>query len=402
MSMLDIFIGLLLLIFIIVSIGYAFIVLRQYFDSSAVYFFGVVTCFDAWIFTIALFFFFSPLTFPQGIQVVYTIGNIALLLGLIGFAYMMNHSIFSRTAGIFAKLSIFGYSMIIALNLVDLLLTEPIFFLIIQNTADWEVNAHPLATVLIIVTGFLLMLTVAINILNLSIIPENLVSQQKNMRYLLLLGIIVGVGVGIGAFISTSVLNLVSLKVSLILFVAAAFISILPLLYFSYTQPFFFLVVGMQSSRLLLEQGYVGYFLGSFTDYGPSPVLISAELKEQMNISDQILVNFSVSALSASSIYESLVGTFSLLPVPECTTLTALTFTFIVKNPKIQDERLIDGTTTFVAIMFPTSMLSGINNIAKIQPYIWAQLKEKETLSQVSDPEFLEKLTLFILRTHFI
>ncbi|MFX0095923.1 MAG: hypothetical protein ACFFBD_29565, partial [Candidatus Hodarchaeota archaeon] len=134
-----------------------------------------------------------------------------------------------------------------------------------------------------------------------------------------------------------------------------------------------------------------------------SPILISTELQKRLNIDDEVLVNFSVSTLSASSIYQSLsTGTSVLVPMPGFQDLKALAFIFMIKNPEVDDERLLEGASTFVAILFPSILLPGLSNIIKAEKYIWEKIKEKDTLQNLIDAEFLENITLNVLREHLI
>ncbi|MFX0061211.1 MAG: hypothetical protein ACFFC7_03425 [Candidatus Hermodarchaeota archaeon] len=398
-NIIEILCGLILLIFIIGNIVYLYGFIVKYLDLTAFYLLIEFLCFDFWIFSISLFLFESLFLFPPVTLILgYYFGNIALLAGLVGFSFMMNSVIFSRIARILSKISIIIYSMIIALNLADLLSIQPLFFLITHNAGVWVLILHPLAFTFSIIAAASTILTITLNVLNPTVLPEYLSLQQKKFRYNLSYGLILFIAIGV---ISLFITALFLLKLSLLISFLTIIIPLGLLFYFSSTKPFFFLISGTQAT-LLLEKGYIGYFVASFADYGPTPILISPVLRECMNISTEALENFSVSGLSAMSVYDSLTEKVSLLPVPTIDDLEALLFQFLIPNTEVKDERLVMGAPTFFAIIFPSTMLFRANDVTRIIPLIWRQLREKETLFELSDANFLEKITLLALRQQFL
>ncbi|MFX0091914.1 MAG: hypothetical protein ACFFBD_09145 [Candidatus Hodarchaeota archaeon] len=402
MNLIEVLFGVLFIIFIIGTIFYLYRFVLDYRDIVALYLIIEVIFFDFWLFSISLFLFDSLFPITDEILIVnYYLGNIALLSGLIGFTLMTNRPMFSRIARIFARLSALGYTMIVTLNLIDLLSMQPLFFVVARNNGEWELNLHPLALVIIFITVALTMLSVSLNILNSELVPDNLFSEQKRDRYLLVCTLTICLIIDIISFLGTITPNFLSLKLGFIIFVHTTIIPFILLLYFSYTYPFFFLIIGTQTS-LLFEHGYIGYLVASFTDYGPSPITIFRVFKERMGLSNESIENFCVSGITALSVYDPLTERFSVFPVPIAKRLIALIFLFLIVNLDIEDERLAEGAPTFFAIMLPATVLLELNKVARIEPIIWKWLREKETLSQLADDDFLKKLTLFTLRQQFI
>jgi len=150
--------------------------------------------------------------------------------------------------------------------------------------------------------------------------------------------------------------------------------------------------------HLLLTQGYVGYFLGSFTDFGPELILVSPQIQERMELSDEILTNFSISILTMTGTYDTSVGKVSLLPITAAEGLVAVSCTFLVKNPELEDERLVEGTPTVFAVLIPSIITLGLKNLPMVLSIVLEQVDQKETLAQIAEPQFLKDLTMLVLR----
>ncbi|MFX0090654.1 MAG: hypothetical protein ACFFBD_02735, partial [Candidatus Hodarchaeota archaeon] len=342
MNVVEVVMGLLFLLFIITSIIYVCKIVLIHFDRSAFHLAVVIVCFDFWVFTISLFFFESLLVLPSEVlRSGYYLGNIALFIGLIGFSFMMSRPVFLHLSHTFSYFSIFGYSMLIALNLVDIILPNSLFFIFASNMNEWELSMHPLALGLVISAVLFTMISIILNVLITPALSENHLVQQRKQRYLLTSILMVIWGLNFIFFTLTVVLKLVPLKIGFFIFICSLIIPFFLCLYFSGSLTFFFLIAGMQS-KVLLEQGFIGYFLASFTDFGPAPINLSLNFRKRMKLADEVYENFSVSGMSPMVAYEYLGEKVSLLPIPTSANIYALSFAFYIDNPNLEDGRLVE------------------------------------------------------------
>lgn len=400
MNVIEIFFGLFFLIFILLSIGFSCKILLTYFDIPSLHLLMIIMCIDIWIFgtVLSLLEPLLPVVPDDAFLLVYRFGIITILLGMISFSQMMHRPIFSRITRFLSTLSEIVFSMIFALAMVDVLLLHPQFFSITRNSVgDWEFTLHPLTLTLLIVAISLIISAISLDLLTAPTISEKFIAHLKTIRLILLIGFTLVLCIGSIFFFGTIYFHWVPPKLGSIFFTLTIILLFSFLIYLSYTQPFFLFMSGIQPNNLF-KPGYVGYLLGSLTDFGPEPILVSPKIKKRMDLSDEALITFTIFILSLTGTFDTIAEKVSLFPISAAEELFALTFTFLTKNPAIKDERMAEGAPTFFAVFIPSIMTLGLNNMPNILSIVMERMKEKEDLSQLAEHEFLKELTLFVLR----
>ncbi|MFX0090407.1 MAG: hypothetical protein ACFFBD_01495 [Candidatus Hodarchaeota archaeon] len=398
MLIIDTLAGIFFLFIVIISFGYIFRIFITYLDRSAIYLLLLTVCFDCWVFTRSLFLLESLILFPAEIlKLSYFIGNIGLFFYLVGNSFMLNRSVFPRVTRISSMACVITGSMVIAANIFDMVLSQPLFFVLTNNAGIWKVTIHPLMLGLIFLATFFIVSSFFINVLMLPLLSEEIRFQQKKIRNLLIGTLTTCWIIGALIYAGTATLQMVTTNLSFIIVMSIALISSITIFYICNNYPFFFLIIGTQS-KLLLEQGHIGYFLASFTDYGPSPILYSSKFEERNQLGEEAYTNFSINGMTALIAYEHVGDRMALIPFPTVYNIQALVFTFYILNQELDDDRLMEGAPTFFSIMFPHDLTWALSNLEEIAPIVWERLRKKKTLSEVSDPDFLEELTLSILR----
>ncbi|MFX0095167.1 MAG: hypothetical protein ACFFBD_25760, partial [Candidatus Hodarchaeota archaeon] len=337
------------------------------------------------------------LRIPENVLILmYYLGNIGFLLGMLGFSRMINHPAFPKIIRVLSKLSEYGYSMVFALNIADMFLVHPVFFLISRNYGEWQLSFHPLALILFIISTSFTIILAFTEIINPPPFYDARFLREKKIRIVLYPAIILCLAINSIFFLGMVYLNIVPFKLGFMIITPIVISLFSVVLYLSHTQPVFLLISGAQPT-LFIRQGYIGYFLASFTDFGPAPILVSQQFKERMNISEDELANFSVGGLSAT-FSNSSVRKIALLPLLTVKDLVGLTFSFPISNPSLEDERLVHSAPSLFSIFFPSVMTFVFSNLSRVVPIVWEKIEEKETLTQLADSKFLEELTLIVLR----
>ncbi|MFW9996157.1 MAG: hypothetical protein ACFFD4_29215, partial [Candidatus Odinarchaeota archaeon] len=368
--------GILFLIFVILITVFSLKILLTYPDYSSLRLVWIILNINIWITSTVLILFDSfLLTFitEDAYKVIYQIGNVCLLLGIISFSYLMHNRLYrGGKVYFFSNLSILAYSMTLALVFVDLSLQQPLFFVMMKGSENGgrELELHWLTLLLISMALISTLIALTLAIQKSSSVTEKFFAEGK------IIGLFVVVGIGFTAtmgsiFLTGAFVNTLSLKLGLVIMTPAVMLLFTSLVYVSYTRPFLLLMGGFQP-KPLLTQGYVGYLLAAFMDKGPQCLLISPEFKQRVKLDDESLTSFTLSALSLTGVVSETTENISLLPVS--TDIAALAITFDTKNPEAEDLRLKEKTAILFAVLFPSIMTLAISNITNILPVVLEQV----------------------------
>lgn len=399
MNLIEIFFGLFFLSFILLSLGFSGKILLTYFDIPSMHLFLIIGCIDIWILGAVISLLEPLLSFvpDNGFLLIYRLGTITISLGMISFSRMMHRPIFGKKTRFLSTLSEIIFSMTFTLALVDLLLPKPLFIVITRNSGEWKFTLHPLTLTLYILAISFLVMAISFDLLSSATISEKFISHLKTIRSFLLIGLTLLLSSSIIFLVGSVYFHWFSTKLGSISFTLTIIFLFSFLIYLSYSHPFFLLMSGIQPNNLL-KAGYVGYFLGSFTDYGPELILVSPQIQERMELSDEALANFGIYILTMTGHMDTIAEKVSLIPISAIEELVALSFTFLIKNPAVEDERMVDGAPTFFAILIPSIMALGLNNMQTLVSLVMERVKEKGVLSQLADQEVLKDLTIIVLR----
>ena len=161
---------------------------------------------------------------------------------------------------------------------------------------------------------------------------------------------------------------------------------------------------GIQPERTL-QIGLIGYLLSSMTRLGPTPLLVSKKFQETTKITDLSLLGISVNTLVIvgsfrASSNESFTEQFLLMPVPNNTLLTALSFTFLVMDNELakQDSRFINGAPAMFAIIFPSDLTLAFERLPHALPIVLETIKKNIDIKKLQNPELLEQLSIKVIK----
>ena len=167
MNLIEIFFGLFFLSFIILSLGFSCKILLTYVDIPAMHLFLIIGCIDIWILgaVISLLDPLLPFVSENVFLLIYRLGAITISFGMISFSRMLHRPIFGRITRLLATLSQILFSMTFTLALVDLVLSQPLFIVIIRNRGEWEFTLHPLTLTIYILAISCIVMAISFDLL---------------------------------------------------------------------------------------------------------------------------------------------------------------------------------------------------------------------------------------------
>ena len=392
--------------FILSLIGFNLVylqkILRQSFNQYSIHFMLTIILIDIWGCALTLFLFDQLFSFSiiDLMAVLYLIGNTCLILGITNVSIIFTRPYYPTHTRRLSMLSVLFFSMLSTLAVIDLINylggSNSIYWIFVKSNDVLTFYTHPLVLLYIALGVTSLLLAGTIIVVKHHTFSEFLYAkeEQKRANIIRLLAILPSIGYLISSGMITGFFIFSSLSVFIL--TVSLLVPFSVLVYISYTRPVLFLISGIRVVPLL-KQGYLGFVLAAFLDQGPEVIRISPNAQNVMKISDLSLEASTISLMAITGSSEFWANRVILVPIPTSKEVSAMTFTFLTKNPELNDPRLQTHDPVIFAILIPAFLPLSLKNCSEVLPIVLKKLREKETLSEINNEDFLIDLTIFII-----
>ena len=157
-------------------------------------------------------------------------------------------------------------------------------------------------------------------------------------------------------------------------------------------------LLGGANPIIMMKKGVVGYMLISIMEKGPDPLLYSSPLFNKTQITRETSIGLSVLILTAAGMLESFEERSILIPVPHHSGLVILAYSFLIPHKDSDDPRLITGAPVAFGVIIPTILMRALRDLNLGLEIVLERVKLKDDLSELQNEEFLEQLTVNVLR----
>ncbi|MFX0091989.1 MAG: hypothetical protein ACFFBD_09520 [Candidatus Hodarchaeota archaeon] len=328
--------------------------------------------------------------FPSFRAIETIIGSIGPFTGITGAIFLskaFDQPFLDKKTRFSALVTLSLFLILFGVALTDLFLPSPIFFDSTYQSGEWQHTLHPLTLILVILGILLFLVTFVFAFKSIRMMPDYLISE-KSLKLAVLMAVI-SLVVCVGGLVLF--LDLPALFVLCLTALISSFTLLLP--YISQDQPFLLLGGGFQPN-LMLERGYLGYCLSSWSELGPCPILFSSEFGTFANVSEADLLLLSVKAATTLGGDKSI----GLVPIPNHADLLALVVTFPIKNHEFTDRRFREGVPSQFAILFPSVMSIALNRINRVLPIVLKKVNQKEDIKALADHNYLQEMAIAALK----
>jgi hypothetical protein len=317
---------------------------------------------------------------------------------------MLDKNFYYLKTRFFSKICFTLYCIAIGLILSDILMNKKDFFYLFNSNNDFFPYYTINGSIIIIFGNFFLISTFYFSYTSIKHLPKGFVDLKSfNLIFgatiLILFVFMVDFLLQI---YELSTINNYIYNINIMYFGLLNFISIV-LAYFSYTQPYLHFSGGPRTN-LLLEKGFIGYYLASLTDDGPTPMKYSKSFEKYSNLQLKSIIGLAVSSISVLGMFssdtrgDSFSSKVSLLPIPGMANYSALTYTLFIKNSELKDERIKESAPTVYCILFPSNLTVALRKMDQTLEDVLKQVEITDNIEDFNDDFILSSLTNKILR----
>ena len=386
------------------TIGFSYIIkiYSQYQDISSIQLALTFLFLNTSIF-LGLFWFDIHTVSFEIASIIFKISIITLFLMALVICSILDKSFYNLQTRVFSKLCFTIYCVCIGLVISDIVTGNNTFFYLYSYKNTFFPYYNMTASLLTIFGNLFLLLTFYYSYTSLKYFSKVLIDKK------IFLIIFIATMMVLFAFVADFILQILDINyiiifesyINFVYFVLLNFISII-LAYFSYTQPYLHFSGGPRSN-LLIEKGFIGYYLASLTDNGPEPLNYSKQFVEYSNMPLKSIIGLAISAISIVGMFTgereaSFSSKVSLIPIPGIENYSALTYTFFTRNMTLLDERNREHDPTVYCILFPSNLTLALRKMNSTLEDVLKVAEQFSTIETLNDDKVLISLSSNVLR----
>lgn len=332
------------------------------------------------------------------LPVLFSAGLVCLFAALIGLSRMLATAFYGKFPGFLINAAAVLHAITAGLAVADAFLEHPLFFSLSFTAGSWKLTMHPYSIAVTFVAVTLTAVSVSSSIIIQNPVREYFYTGQKRFKWFFTSAFTVCLTVTVTSFTGSVLLQAISFITGQLITTLSVLGLFFLIFYLSVTQPLFLMLSGADPAPFL-EQGYIGYFFGTFTDEGPVPTTVSPVFKERMHLSDLALLHLTLKVItvvgtdaSASFQHEAAV-----IHVPVTATVNLLGVFFNSRNLEAKDTRLHVCAPSAAGILFPVVLNETFQHVFSILPVVMGRVFRK-TVTELDDHAFLEELARAVLK----
>jgi len=305
------------------------------------------------------------------------------MASILTLAFLFTNLFFGELARFFALIAYSLFSGLSVLILYDFF--NPIFFryLVIDHVVENDIHILP---IILTIAGLVMLSLSYFKVMrSLDSLPEMLYNRENRYQLIMLpiIGVVIVLFLLVVSFSELSDFNAVFTIAMNILFYYTVFYLL--------HQPYMQFNLGL-SSRVLVDNNYVGYILGSITEVGPDIILTSEAFNTTVGIDEIALHTVNLGGTTVMGMNASFANKIAIIPVPHDERLSVIMYAFRTHYQGISETQEQMTTPAVIAVIIPSVLLINMKNVLHTQQQITAYMEQYTNIEQLHDDQVIRNI----------